>query len=208
MLKRLGMYEESLIILVSDHGEEFAEHKGFEHGRTLYEELVQVPLIIKYPDREMSGKSEPIHVSLTDVLPTILDVAGIDGSNLVLDGRSLRDPQLPRRRLLYAELASDPPAPSLSSVSYRAIAFDDLKCIETLTGFNQFGEPIPRLQTFDLSRDPGEQSPLPASDARARQCQTLLERVIARQSRGPSSVPKPSIGEEERRKLRALGYIQ
>ena len=48
-LRDLGLYDEALIVLTSDHGEEFWEHGGYEHGHTLYDELLRVPLILKLP---------------------------------------------------------------------------------------------------------------------------------------------------------------
>src|SRR5262249_38129382 len=55
LLRYLDLYDDSLIVLVADHGEEFYEHGGFDHGRTLYEELLHVPLIIKLPNSKGGG---------------------------------------------------------------------------------------------------------------------------------------------------------
>ena len=78
-LKFFDLYDESLIILVGDHGEEFGEHGGFDHRRTLYEELLRVPLIVKFPRSwELSGRiATP--VSTLDLAPTILEAAGGPG---------------------------------------------------------------------------------------------------------------------------------
>lgn len=70
-LKSLGLYESSLIVLFSDHGEEFWDHDGLEHGRTLYDEVLKVPLIIKTPKTtEIIGKVS-MPVSLTGIYPTV-----------------------------------------------------------------------------------------------------------------------------------------
>jgi arylsulfatase A-like enzyme len=93
-LKQLGLYDSTLIVLTSDHGEEFADHDPTEytngHGHSLYDELVHVPLILKLPGQELAGTSVAQQVRSIDVMPTILDLVGAplpDG----LDGIPLRD---------------------------------------------------------------------------------------------------------------------
>jgi len=74
-LKRLGLYETALIVFASDHGEEFWEHGTFEHGHTLYDEVLRVPLAFKLPGE--GGGMFDVPVSTESVTPTILDVAGL-----------------------------------------------------------------------------------------------------------------------------------
>jgi choline-sulfatase len=69
-LKQEGMYEDAMLIVLSDHGEEFYDHHSWEHGHTLYRELVQIPLLIKYPRNRKTGKEETL-VSIAD-LPGIM----------------------------------------------------------------------------------------------------------------------------------------
>ncbi|MFH1755192.1 MAG: sulfatase-like hydrolase/transferase, partial [Candidatus Latescibacterota bacterium] len=77
-LKELGMYDNSMIIITSDHGEEFWEHQQFEHGHTLYDELVHVPLIIKYPAGTVpSLRIVTSQVRLIDVMPTVFQTCDI-----------------------------------------------------------------------------------------------------------------------------------
>ncbi len=71
-----GLLKNTLIVLVSDHGEEFYEHKGFDHGHTLYDELVHVPLIFVVPGMQ-GGQIIKSQVSTMDVMPTILYLLGI-----------------------------------------------------------------------------------------------------------------------------------
>jgi len=87
-LKEMGVYERSLIVLLSDHGEEFFDHKGWGHGHSLYNELIRVPLIIKFPNQRFKGKRVFANVALIDVFPTIFDILGIV-NNIKIDGRSL-----------------------------------------------------------------------------------------------------------------------
>ena len=73
-----GLRDNTLIILLSDHGEEFFEHGGFEHGHTLYEELIHVPLLFCLPEKLPEGARLSRPVRLIDVAPTVLDFLDIE----------------------------------------------------------------------------------------------------------------------------------
>ncbi len=90
-INELGLEEDTLIIIASDHGEELFEHNGLEHGHTLYREVLHVPLIMRLPGKIQSGMriSEP--VSLIDLHPTILDFAGAEAIRENHGGESLRN---------------------------------------------------------------------------------------------------------------------
>jgi arylsulfatase A-like enzyme len=98
-LKDQGLYDELAIILTADHGEEFLEHGGWWHGRTLYDEQLRVPLIVKLPNQEFAGQSKPYQVRLLDIAPTICRIMGMEpprhmqGVPLLQDGRPV-DPEL------------------------------------------------------------------------------------------------------------------
>lgn len=74
--EKLGLMDKTIFILTSDHGTEFYEHKKFDHGATLYDELIHIPLIIKLPN-QYEGKVISNQVSSIDIMPTILGLAGI-----------------------------------------------------------------------------------------------------------------------------------
>ena len=76
LLRHLGLYDESVIVFLSDHGEEFGEHGSFGHGRTMYEEMLRVPLMIKLPGSRDGGTRIDDLANVVDVLPTLLEVAG------------------------------------------------------------------------------------------------------------------------------------
>ena len=76
-MKAEGIYDNTMIIVTSDHGEEFFEHGGWWHGTTLYEEQIRVPLIVKLPGQKWSGKRVPWQVRVIDVGPTIANEAGV-----------------------------------------------------------------------------------------------------------------------------------
>ncbi len=76
VLKQRGLWDSSIVVFWSDHGEEFWEHGGIDHGHTLYDELMRVPLMIHVPGQS-EGRRITQPVSLLDVMPTILDLCGI-----------------------------------------------------------------------------------------------------------------------------------
>jgi arylsulfatase A-like enzyme len=73
-LMRHGAWDHTLLIVVSDHGEEFGEHGGFRHDQSLYEELLRVPLLVRFPSDAHAGRRVSAPVSLIDVVPTIAEV--------------------------------------------------------------------------------------------------------------------------------------
>ncbi len=92
-LKDLGIYDDSLIVFMSDHGDEFYEHKWWGHSVTLYEEMLRVPVMIKYPQSMIKGVDERRLARLIDIVPTILfDVLGLPENEWSLDGVPLSMP--------------------------------------------------------------------------------------------------------------------
>lgn len=88
MLKDHGVYEHSIIIVTSDHGENLGEHGLMEHQYSVHETLLSVPLVIRAPKRLMTGvRNEP--VMLIDLFATILESAGVRGEDIPANGRSL-----------------------------------------------------------------------------------------------------------------------
>lgn len=86
MLRDEGLYDESLVMVVADHGEEFLDHGGRDHGRTLYEEVLRVPCLIKLPGNRNGGRIFEAPVSFEDLAPTLLDALGVEVP-AGLDGR-------------------------------------------------------------------------------------------------------------------------
>lgn len=76
-LQDRGLYEDTLIVLTADHGEEFREHGGWVHGAKLYDELLHVPLIMRGPGLAR-GAVVTSQMGLIDLVPTILDLLGVE----------------------------------------------------------------------------------------------------------------------------------
>lgn len=92
-LRRRGLYEDTVIVFFSDHGQAYWEHgEHFGHeSRNFYEEVVRVPLIIKPADRHPFGRGQRVRsqVRLFDLMPTVLEMAGLETSGLPIQARSL-----------------------------------------------------------------------------------------------------------------------
>jgi len=89
-LKRQGVLENTIVIVTSDHGEQFGEHGLFDHANSLYRAVLHVPLVISYPGTVPAGLRVEAPVSLVDLASTVLDLTGTaDGAPAPLPGRTL-----------------------------------------------------------------------------------------------------------------------
>jgi arylsulfatase A-like enzyme len=103
-LKEAGRWEDSVVIVTSDHGEEFFDHGQKGHKRSLYSESVHVPLIVKYPRSARTGRDKRL-VSLVDLFPTILEFAGAESPH-PHQGASLLASEPDPDRSIFFELLS------------------------------------------------------------------------------------------------------
>ena len=199
-LKRRRLYDDSLVIFTSDHGEELFDHGGVAHGHTLFREVLDVPLIVKWP----RGAAPPpgtlaSPVQLLDILPTVLDCAGLPVPP-DLEGRSLLRP---------------PPAEVLPAGSgiFSYLDLDGLKLQSVTEGRwklvrnGALDAPRPRLELYDLdegreTNDVGSQHPVLAAHLASE-----LESEAARRPRMPPP-PQAVLPPEVVERLRALGYVR
>ena len=146
-LKANGMWENTLIVFTSDHGDGAAAHK-WAAKLSLYEESSKIPMIVVYPSEIPAGQSNETHpTSQIDILPTMLDYAQIE-PDLNFTGKSLRtiidDPQASWRDYIVVELADFKPDPTRKG---RMLRLNQYKYNIYSTGEEQL---------FDLQIDPGE----------------------------------------------------
>ncbi|MFC1614307.1 sulfatase [Gemmatimonadota bacterium] len=87
-ISELDLADNTIVVFLADHGEEFFDHGGKGHGHTLYEEVVHIPMFIRYPNNKASGVTSFIPVSIIDVLPTILQLNNYPITDK-LEGKSL-----------------------------------------------------------------------------------------------------------------------
>jgi arylsulfatase A-like enzyme len=91
VLKENGSWDDSIFIFISDHGEEIGDHGGWFHDQSVYQELIRVPMLIRFPDNQFGGQRISYPVSLLDIMPTVLDVLGRRELCKECRGRSLLD---------------------------------------------------------------------------------------------------------------------
>ncbi len=213
-LKELGLYESTLIILVADHGEEFLDHGGWEHGITLYGEQLHVPLILKLPGGRFAGTRIAATVGQVDVVPTILELLSIapppalDGTNLLAAAAGLG------AEGLGAEgLGAEAGTGNRASLAYLALAERDLRSVNRRCWKLILDQsPSPRGQPLELYRldaDRGETADLGAERPFERE---LLSQILRRWevdlARGAGTAGEQvEIPDELRRQLEALGYL-
>jgi len=183
-LRRRGLGEETLVIVMGDHGEEFADHGKFAHGHTLHAELLQVPLILAGAGVE-PGVVDTSLVGNIDVLPTVMAAAGSsapEGS----PGRDLLSPYDGPPRTMFAS--------GLGGSRQACARRLDRKVVWHVEADSAYA--------YDLAADPAEMSPLPPDSG-------LLAEAMdywATPPRGnPEAVPWTNAVEDQ---LRDLGYIR
>lgn len=217
-LKQAGIYDRSLIVLISDHGEEFGEHGGWFHGHSLYREIYHVPLFVKFPGREYAGQRRREFVSMCDVLPTVLDhlriapPPGIDGVSLL---PLVRGGRLRRRTVVASATASVfnaylPQRFSLFSGPYHLIYNFPLPS-QARPYYQEYGQPRvrPEIELYDTQSDPGERREISlenkkAVDALRPEIVRILKEIRGlRKTRPRAGLPL----EEEQDALRTLGYL-
>jgi arylsulfatase A-like enzyme len=218
-LKRLRLYDRTMIVITADHGEEFYEKKGWLHTHALYEPLLKVPLIIKYPGSRNAGKKVDRRARITDIMPTILEEMGVDFPRGELDGRSLvpliRGAERGSERMFRADLAANvakhriPQKQAIGDGPYKIIVNDPYPPRD-LAFFNFPPPDTGRLEVFDLASDPREMANLAATrpDLTRRLLKFLEDNFRPRTKVGKPAGPDADVGPDIQEELKALGYIR
>jgi arylsulfatase A-like enzyme len=197
-LKRRRLYDRTLIVLTSDHGEEFHEHGGWWHGTTLYDEQIRVPLIVKPPASAAGaprGSVGGIARSI-DVAPTVLAFCGLAKGD-AMQGISL--------------LAAQPGDEAFSEEDFegnrlRALRSTRWKLIEASPG-NRRGLLEQELYAVDV--DPDERRNLARRDTgRARAMRARLDHALGAALKAAVAAKQGRIDADTRQRLKALGYVQ
>ena len=192
-LRERGLFDTSLIIFVSDHGEAFGDHGAWTHGLDLHDESLRIPLVIRFPGGRNAGSRVRHTVQQADLLPTVLAAAGLTGHD-ELEGDDLGSfVDRPMDRAVYCYL-------DYWGKRGAAVLSDQWKLIRPMSEDFGFG-----AQLFDRANDPHERRNRAADlPVRTGYLDTLLRRNLAR-LRPPIEV---EIDAHTRSELEALGYIE
>ena len=213
VLKKHGLYQDSVIAIASDHGEAFGEHGEERHGMMLYDETIHVPLLLKLPAEQFAGKRVEERVALADVAPTLLQTAGIAAPK-AMQARSLfplfftekmdqgkRD----AAKSAAAETGKTPEQPvySMTNYAHRAFGWSELRSWRT--GKYLYVQ-APKRELYDQTSDPDTDHNL-APDAKAV-ADTLDSQLTDFQQKTSSAQTEPTkLDPTQAEKLRALGYL-
>jgi hypothetical protein len=184
-LRRGGLWDETLILVTADHGESFGEHGYYLHT-TPHEEVLRVPLIVKWPRSARPGQATERPSTSLDLAPTLLAHFGLTAGDL--PGH---------------DLAKSPATPSTAMVSKEAVRIGDLKLLLATAEF-------PRA-LYDLALDPGETTNLlpgrEADAARLERARNLAIAAARKRARVQGAEEPQPFTAEELEQLRSLGYL-
>jgi len=198
-LERAGLLENTIIAITSDHGEELFDHGGKGHRLTLYDEVLHIPLVLRYPAALPRGARVQAQTASIDVLPTLLELAGLPAASDVL-GTSLahfaRDPASPHPRRAVSELAS-------VGRNMRAVRSLEYKLVDDVGRDTHY--------FFDLRQDPGEKSGLSDFEGELGKravagYTTEVQRIDAFINLHPPVAESSSVPEQVKGALEKLGY--
>ncbi|MFO8057079.1 MAG: sulfatase [bacterium] len=210
-LRERDLLDNTLVVISSDHGEEFKEHGGLTHGKTVFQEVVHVPLILYFPGRLPEGKEVNTMTRNLDILPTVLDIAGIEPPGH-LEGRSLAP--------LWKKEAATAPETSFAHIEFEGQGTAGMgyaKIEHASVSTNEWRYIRDMLENkdmlFDRKEDPADENNLAEEHPEkvkkfSRQLQHHLNRSQnLKRKLGISDTASPKIDESEKKKLEALGYF-
>lgn len=209
--RQLGIYDNLMILIVSDHGEHFEEHIPHMfydyHGQDYYEEFIKVPLIIKYP-RQSKGEILNHPVSLIDVFPTILDYYKIKIPAFVQGDSLLMPRSKKKRKYIISEAVVVP------GIEKKMIRIGDFKYIITMKKPNNPGrvnwENIIDRKLFNLKSDPLEKKNLYKKSKFKKICinfEKILKKILKKSISNNRLIKETKLDKETIDHMKSLGYL-
>ena len=208
--KQLGIYDDLMIVIVSDHGEHFGEHSPLfydYHGRDYYEEFIKVPIIIKYPG-QTKRKVLNHPVSLIDVVPTILDYYKIEAPSFI-QGESLAKPYSKRKtKTIVSEAITE------RNIETKMIRLGHLKYMISMKKPVKPGrvnwERITSRRLYDIKNDPAEKENLYGTPGFKNTClnlEKMLKAIIENSSNPFGPTKETKVDKEFIEHMKSLGYL-
>jgi arylsulfatase A-like enzyme len=216
-LRELGLYDRSLIVLTSDHGEEFYDHESWLHDHSLYNEALKIASIIKFPGNEYKGQQIESISRITDFLPTILDYVHVKAPSGTFDGRSLMPilkgkEKNQRNFLCDLALREFDFAPTIIAINQ-----DNFKLILNKKIVSPYTKSVIRdfegskIELYNLEKDPHEKNNLAANIAYRDLCFDLLDKInkiYEETDKLKKEMNEVTLDQSLRERLKALGYIK
>ena len=203
-LEEQGLLDNTCVVITADHGEEFKEHGGYTHGSSLYGEVLRVPLIFYYPGFIRKGARIERHVSLMDLAPTIIDLAGIKIPG-GMDGVSLMD-----------DLRGSPFRHRKGRIAFSQVGLNDVAPDKDLIAVTtpQYKYILDRLSSreelYYLVNDPGESNDVSGSmpEIADRFRAMVHDFCRVQRSRRSGNAGKVELDARSVEKLKSLGYLK
>ncbi|HEV2851993.1 MAG TPA: sulfatase-like hydrolase/transferase [Thermoanaerobaculia bacterium] len=189
-LKRMGVYDKALVVLLSDHGEGLGDHGEDEHGVFLYNESIHVPLLVKLPEGQKAGGTTGRPVELLDVAPTVLALLGMDVPK-AMTGVSL----------LAEDTGNVPPRRIYSETFYPRLHFGWSELFSLIDETHHYID-SPEPELYDRVKDPKETANVLTQE---RRVYAALKKELSGFDR--QLVAPAAVDEETRQAMNALGYI-
>ncbi|MCL6583857.1 MAG: sulfatase-like hydrolase/transferase [bacterium] len=220
-LARRGQLDETLIILVADHGEGLGEHRESTHGIFLYEATVRGPLIMCYPALLPEGYVHAQPVKTLDILPTVLDILKIPQPPQI-QGISLlthiSQTGRPAAAVFKGAASEETISEGSDKEAERGVIFLETRFPEANFGWSRL-EGVrsrqwkyilaPRPELYNLSTDPHElHNVLDQYPKQAQRLKEMLDKFLARNASDPRPSQIKELDEETRARLQQLGYIK
>jgi arylsulfatase A-like enzyme len=194
-LRQRGLFDRSLIVVASDHGEDFLEHGHIRHCRSLFRTQTWTPLLVRFPTGGPHGRRQAL-VQNIDIVPTIFDYLDVQSGEVGFEGQSLRG-------VIEADGLGNPYAFSAMG-ALRAVRNERFRLIVERS--DRPDEPDRSIQLFDLESDPGEEYDLLEEHPEvAAELSQVLD-VWEAQTRG--AMQNRTANSELEDRLRALGYLE
>lgn len=201
LLKENGIWEDTIVVLTSDHGEEFLDHGGYGHHK-LHREVLRVPMIIRHPRAAQAGRTDMLYLN-TDLFPTLATMLDLEYPDYI-DGMSLVSSPWQGRPLISV---------AMTEKDHQAFAVR-VRDEKLITGCSRKRGAEPRA-LYDLSADPAEQDNLLAQRPEAvellmghlkdaageKPCAAIYDALAGKSI-------EDGLDEERIEQLRSLGYIQ
>jgi len=193
-----GLAENTIVVVVGDHGESLGDHGEKEHGYFIYDATVKVPLIVRVPGSGLQGVRVPAQVRTIDILPTVLDLVGVEAPD-PLHGESL------------VPLMFDPegagPAHAYSESMSVHLQYGWSALYSVRTSKHKFID-APREELYDLTQDPSESENLLKREPEVAQgLRSTLAALREEIEVGAPEIQEADLDQETLGMLAALGYV-